>query len=216
MFGRIGDAGGSERDARRRGENRGRGVIAVGVNRAAIVRARRAGETPANGGIGFAAAGDAGLKGLQRTELDGSGKRGECDPDIAGDGDARCGGFGGIGVAGGGDLNFSADREIGGSGEEPVGSDGADLRRATGNAVYAPGDRSVGGIANRRGKRERITEENGAGIGSDGYGDLRWRRRRCAATTTAACDLGECENEQQNGMGDIATSLKAPNRGALL
>ena len=63
-------------------------------------------------------------------------------------------------MAGGGDLDFSAGGKIGGGDEESIGRDGADLRRAAGDAVDAPGDGSVWSIGDRGGKRERVAEEN--------------------------------------------------------
>src|SRR5713226_405512 len=119
--GRIGDAGGSERDAGSGGENGGRGVISVGVDGTTVVWAGRAGKAPANRGIRIAAAGDGGAERLQRAEFDGRGKGRERDGDIAGDGDAGGGGFGGIGVTGGGDLYFPPGGRSAGAVKSPSG-----------------------------------------------------------------------------------------------
>jgi len=195
LLGGIGNAGGGESDVGRGGENSGGGVIAAGVDGAAIVWAGGAGEAPADGGIGFAAAGDGGAERLQRAEFDGRGNGKERDGDVAGDGEAGGGGFGGIGVAGGGHLHFPARRKICGGGEESVGGDSADLRRAAGGAVDAPENGSVGGVGDGGGERECVAEQHGAGIGNDGDGDLRRGRRWCGTAARAACTGGEGETE---------------------
>src|SRR5437667_415559 len=84
----CGGAGGEESDGGSGGGNSGRGVIVIGVDGVAVVRARGAGKAPMNGGIGFAGAGDGGAERLQPAEFDGRGNRRERDGDVAGDSDA--------------------------------------------------------------------------------------------------------------------------------
>ena len=191
----VGDTGGGESDAGRVGENGGRSVISVGVDGAAVVRAGGAREAPADSEIGFAAAGDVGVERLQGAEFDGRGNGRKRDGDVAGDGEASGGGFGGVGVTGGGDLYFSARRKICGGGEESVGRDGADLGRAAGDSVDAPEYGGVGGVGDGGGEGECVAEQHGAGIGNDGDGDLRRGRRWCGTAARAACTGGEGETE---------------------
>src|SRR5882762_1581733 len=216
LFGGISDAGDGQGDAGSGGENGGRGVISVGVDGAAVVWAGGAGEAPADGGIGLAAAGNAGVEGLQRTEFDGRGNGRKRDGDVAGDGDAGDGRLGGIGVTGGSHLYFAARGKVCGGGKDSIGGDGANLRGAAGDIVDAPEDESVGGVGDGGGESERVAEQDCAGIGSDHDGYLRsWRS--CGAAARAACAGGEGESkgEEKNCGRRAAMDERAPGGGAL-
>ena len=99
LFRRIGNALRVDRDAPERRHDLWCGVIAAGVDCAAIRRARRAGELPAHCGVGVSVAHKRTPKRLNRAELDACRPRRHAEGDIARHRDLRAGGFRQVGLA---------------------------------------------------------------------------------------------------------------------
>jgi hypothetical protein len=129
-------------------------IVPVGVQRSARRWARCSGNAPTNAGVRFARAGHGGAECLHRAKFNGGVAGGKRHCQIAGYGRGGTRVFGGVCVAGGGDLYGRSGREIRGCAINTARGDRSDLRGTAGDAVDTPVHRFIWAVRNARAERE--------------------------------------------------------------